>query len=174
MSSKHDITSTFVGVIDAPADAAYRAVVRLDPMDSITTRLSALGLEDHAVWAESSDASGLLEVAGRRELRFDLVWRFDVGLHARLTWRVRLDEDGSGRTLLSMTLAGRGNDPPSRDRLLASWPLIETLVAAQSRSLRRAVDDYLEELVESEAPRLRVVGGAAGTLRQRCLPVAQS
>jgi hypothetical protein len=40
MSSSQDITSTFVGVIDGPADAAYHAVVRLDPMHS---RLRVVG-----------------------------------------------------------------------------------------------------------------------------------
>jgi hypothetical protein len=155
----HDVSSTYVGMIDADPGAAYAALAALDPMRSLATRLSALGIDDRAIWAESPHALGLVETDGRCELLYSLVWRFGTERqHARLTWRIRLDDDGRGGTRLSIAMQARGSDATSRDRVFAAWPLVETIAIQHAKGLRRAVEDYADDPAELEAPRLRAVG----------------
>jgi hypothetical protein len=154
----HDVTSTFVQTIDIDRGEAYERLSRIDPMRSLANRLSALGVDDRAIWAKCPQALGLVGADGRRELRFSLIWRFDRnGRHATLSWRVRVDEDGWGGSLVSLRLQARGSDAEARRRLLASWPLVETIAHQHARGLRRAVEGYAEESFEAEAPRLRAV-----------------
>ena len=102
---------------------------QIDPMRSLADRLSALGLDDRAIWSKTG------------ELDYALVWRFAEG-HARLDWRITVDADGAGRTMLTVKLAARGSDPAARARTLAAWTLLEELAQAHTRRLARTLDDY--------------------------------
>ena len=89
---------------------------------------------------------------------FSLIWRFDGrGGHATLAWRIRVDEDAEGRTVLTTRFGGRGSDAESRRRVLASWMLVEELARSHARRLARTIEDYAEEARATELTRLRVV-----------------
>ncbi len=64
-AKRYDVTSTYCGTVHADRGAAYGALMRLDPMRSLSNRLSALGIGDRAIWAESSQALGLEASDGR-------------------------------------------------------------------------------------------------------------
>ncbi len=154
----YDVTSTYVSTVDVAPRTAYTRLMALDPMRSLATRLSALGIEDRAMWAESPDALGLVGSDGNRELLFSLVWRFgESAAHAKLTWRIRLDDDTWGGTAMSVTIRGRGSDPEASRRVLAGWPVVETLALEHARGLRRAVERSADRPAERDAPRLRLV-----------------
>jgi hypothetical protein len=158
----YQLSSTYVATIDAGIEEAYEAFLQIDPMGSLATRLSALGVDDRAIWAESSEATGLTDTDGARELGFSLLWRFGPpGQTARIGWRVRLDEDGVGRTVLSIVIRGRASDGEAGKRIVAGWPLVETIALQHAKSLRRAVDEYTDDRFEAEAPRRRAVLSAA-------------
>ena len=57
-------------------EAAREVLAQIDPMRSLADRLSALGLDDRAIWSKTA-----------RELAYALVWRFGATGHARLDWR---------------------------------------------------------------------------------------
>jgi hypothetical protein len=150
MTPTYDVTSSFVQAIDADRDEAYQVLARIDPMRSLADRLSGLGLDDRALWCESVAARG------EHERAFSLIWRFDGnGSHARLDWRLRVDEDATGRAVLATKLAARGSDEPSRKRVLQSWLLVEELARGHVRRLGRMLEDYAEDDYVAEAPRLR-------------------
>jgi hypothetical protein len=153
----YDATSTYVGTIDAPREEAYAILIGLDPMRTLATRLAALGIDDRAMWAESRDALGLVGTDGRREVLFSLVWRFgEAGMHAKLTWRIRLDDDNWGGTAMTVTIRARGSDAEASERVRGSWPVVETLALEHAKGLRRAVERNAEEAYETDAPRLRL------------------
>jgi hypothetical protein len=157
MAPAYDVTSTLVQTIETDRDQAYEVLARIDPMRSFANRLAALGVDDRALWCESNGTLGLLGSDGRRELRFRLTWRFDdQGRHATVDWRISVDEDAWGGTVLTTRLAARSSDVEARERVLATWLLVEELARGHARRLARAVEDHAEESVV-EVPRLRAV-----------------
>jgi hypothetical protein len=163
-SATYDLTSSFVQTIDADPDRVYEALVRTDPRRSIADRLTALGLDDRALWAESPATLGAAGWDDPKELGYSLVWRFDRdGRRATLTWRITVTEDAAGRTVLATRLAARGSDDEARRRVFASWPLVEELARGHARRLARSLEDYVNEdaydaaPTVANAPRLRVV-----------------
>ena len=131
--TRNDVTSSFARAIDADRGATEAALGRIDPMRSLADRLSALGLDDRAMWARGSE-----------ELSYQLVWRFGAdGGHAKLVWRLAVNTDGAGRTVLSVRLEGRGSDANARSRMLSSWTVLEELAESHSRRLARTVDDLV-------------------------------
>jgi hypothetical protein len=161
-TTEHHLTSTCVATIDAGIEAGYEAFLAIDPMSSLAKRLSALGVDDRAIWAESSEATGLTDADGARELGFSLLWRFGPpGQTARIGWRVRLDEDGAGRTVLTITVRGRASDGEAGKRIVAGWPIVETIALEHAKSLRRAVDEYPGDRFADERPLKLAVLNAA-------------
>jgi hypothetical protein len=157
-AKRYDVTTTYCGTVHADRDAAYGALMRLDPMRSLSNHLSALGVGDRAIWAGSSQALGLEASDGRRELLFGLVWRFGQGAqHAKLTWRVQLDTGARGETHVSVSVRAQGSDAEARNRVLASWPLVESIALQHAKGLRRAIEDHVDEGSELARPRLRLV-----------------
>jgi hypothetical protein len=148
MTRMYDVSSTFVHTIDADNGTAQEVLASIDPMRSLADRLSALGLDDRAIW--STDG----------ELGYTLIWRFggDQG-HARLDWRLSLEPGEADRTTLAVRLGARGSDPDARVRVLRSWLLFEELAQSHAAGLARMIDDYAEEAPEPvAAPRLMAVG----------------
>jgi hypothetical protein len=145
----YDVTSSFVQIVDAEPYKAREVLQGIDAMRSLADRLSALGLDDRALWCEGSE-----------ELTYRLVWRFGPdGGTARLDWKFSTGADGAGRTTLKLELAGRGGDTDARGRLLSSWPLLEELAVGHARRLARAVGDYANENeYDRVTPDLRAVG----------------
>ena len=142
----YDVTSSFVHAVDADRDEAREVLAQIEPMRSLADRLSALGLDDRAVWAESS------------ELTYSLVWRFGAEGHARLDWRISVERAAGGRTVLTVKLSARGSNEETAGRVLRSWTLVEELVQAHTRRLARTLDDYANADDYSVAPaRLRAV-----------------
>lgn len=145
MNTTSDIASSFVQTLDAERIAATEILGRIDPMRSLADRLSALGLDDRALWSTNG------------ELTYSLVWRLPRG-HARIDWRIEVSSDGNGRTMLTLKLTGRGSDAAARGRLLTAWTLLEELAQAHTRRLARMLDDYATADAYSVAPQqLRAV-----------------
>jgi hypothetical protein len=159
----YHLTSTYVATIDAGIEAASEAFRAIDPMSSLATRLSALGVDDRAVWVESSEATDLTDADSACELGFALLWRFGPpGQTARIGRRVRLSEDGAGRTVLSIAIRARASDDEAGKRIVAGWPIVETIALEHAKSLRRAVDEYAADPCKAERPRrLAVLSPAA-------------
>jgi hypothetical protein len=144
--TSYDVTGSFVHIVDADRDEAREVLGQIDPMRSLADRLSALGLDDRAVWTESG------------ELTYSLVWRFGAGGHARLDWRISVEPAAAGRTVLTVKLGARGSNEETARRLLRSWTLVEELAQAHTRRLARTLDDYANADDYSVAPaRLRAV-----------------
>jgi hypothetical protein len=149
MRAKDHPTSTYVATIEASIDAAYDAFTTLDPMSSLTSRLCALGVDAHAVRAESPGPSG----DGEREVRFRLLWPFGAsGESAQVDWHVRLTDDGAGGTVLSIVIHARASAEQAGGRIVAGWPIIESIALEHAKSLRRAVDEYEADPSEAEQP----------------------
>jgi hypothetical protein len=142
--TQYDVTSSFVQIVDADRSEAEEVLARISPMRSLADRLSALGLDDRAVWTESPDA---------RE--YTLVWRFGEDSNARLDWRLSLETDGSDRTTLTVRLGGRGGGKDGRARMLKSWSFVEELALAHARRLARTIGEYANA-DEYEAAPLRL------------------
>jgi hypothetical protein len=149
MTRTYDVTSSFVQTISADPDAAAHVLATADPMRSLVDRLMALGLDDRAIWCRTG------------ELTHSLIWRFgpDAG-HARIDWRLTVEMDGAGRTMLSVEVGGRGSDPDARVRVLRAWLLVEELSRGHASRLARMVEDYAEEdePTATAAPMLVAVG----------------
>jgi hypothetical protein len=136
------LTSTYVATIDADIETAREALRAIDPMSPLATRLSALGLDDRAVWVESSE-TGLTDPEGAPELGFSLLWRLGPpDQTARIAWQIRLSEDGVDRTVLSIAIHAQASDSKAGKRITAGWPIIETITREHAKRLRRALDDY--------------------------------
>jgi hypothetical protein len=132
---QYDVTSSFTQIVDTEPGQAREVLAQIEPMRSLADRLSALGLDDRALWCEGSE-----------ELSYRLIWRFGVdGANALLDWRLSVTADGAGRAAVTLELAGRGSDTDARGRVLSSWPLLEELAEAHARRLARALDDYADE-----------------------------
>jgi hypothetical protein len=158
----YQLSSTYVATIDAGIEEAYEAFQQIDPMRSLAMRLSALGVDDRALWAESSEATGLTDADGAHELGFSLLWRFGPpGQTARIGWRVRLSEDGVGRTMLSIAVRARASNGEAGERVVAGWPIVETIALQHAKSLRRAVDEYTADPFEAARPERRALLHAA-------------
>ena len=145
----YDITSSFTQTVDAGSREAREVLGEIDPMRSLADRLSALGLDDRALWSEGSE-----------ELSYRLIWRFGTdGGNALFDWRLSVSTDGAGNTALTLKLAGRGSDPEARSRVLSSWPLLEELAEGHTRRLARALNDYASDdyAYEFARPELRAV-----------------
>ena len=153
------LTSAFRISIDAGLEAAHDALQAIDPIASLTQRLSALGVDDRAVWVESPAAAGPTDTGGEPDFGFSLLWRFGPPAEtAQISWRIRLSEDGVARTLLSILLSAQASNRDADTRLMMSWPMIETIALAHARGLRRAVDEYTDDPYESkQRPRLALV-----------------
>lgn len=148
MTRTYDVSSTFVHTIEADHRTAREILASIDPMRSLADRLSALGLDDRAIWS----ANG--------ELGYSLIWRFggDRG-HARLDWQLALQPTGAGTTALSVRLGARGSDPDARIRVLRSWLLFEELAESHTAGLARMVADHADDApLSAETPRLLAVG----------------
>ncbi len=148
MTRTYDVSSTFVHTIDADDGTAREVLASIDPMRSLADRLSALGLDDRAIWSTDS------------ELDYTLIWRFggDQG-HARLDWRLSLESRGADRAALIVRLGARGSNPDARIRVLRAWLLFEELAQGHAAGLVRMIDDYAEDAPEPvAAPRLMAVG----------------
>ena len=97
--TRYDVNSSFVQIVDVQASEVREVLSRINPMRSLADRLSALGLDDRAMWCQGSE-----------ELSYQLIWRFGAGGEtAKLVWRLSVDTDGAGRTVLSVRLGGRGD-----------------------------------------------------------------
>jgi hypothetical protein len=148
MTRTYDVSSTFVHTIDADHGTAQEVLAGIDAMRSLADRLSALGLDDRAIWS----ANG--------ELGYSLIWRFgdDQG-HARLDWQLALQPTGAGRTALTVRLGARGSDSDARIRVLRAWLLFEQLAESHAAGLARMIGDHAEDAVQPvAAPRLLAVG----------------
>jgi hypothetical protein len=148
MTPSYDVTSTFVNTIDVNPEEAYEVLASIDPMRSLADRLSALGLDDHAIWS----SGGALE--------HRLIWRFggDRG-HARIDWQIAVERNSRGGTVLTTKVGGRGSDEDARKRILGGWLLVEEMARAHARRLAGMLEEYAEEDA-SAAPRpLRLVVG---------------
>jgi hypothetical protein len=131
----YDVTSSFTQIVETDPGKAREVLAQIEPMRSLADRLSALGLDDRALWCEGSE-----------ELGYRLIWRFDAeGANALLDWRLSVAADGAGRTVVTLKLAGRGSDTDARGRVLSSWPLLEELAEGHTRRLARALEDYSDE-----------------------------
>jgi len=131
--TRNDVTSSFVQIVDVDPSQAREVLSSINPMRSLADRLSALGLDDRAMWARGSE-----------ELSYQLVWRFGAdGGHAKLVWRLSVHADGAGRTVLGVRLEGRGSDTKARSRMLSSWTFLEELAESHARRLARTVDDFV-------------------------------
>ena len=158
----HDLTSTYVATIDAGIGAASEALRTIDPMASLAARLSALGVDDRAVWARA--ASGAGDAGGASGLGFALLWRFGPsGQTARVAWQIRLSEDGVGRTVLSVGIRARASDHEARSRIAAAWPIVETIALAHARGLHGACEEYAGDPLPDRAAE------EAGSDARRCL-----
>ncbi len=148
MTRSYDVTSTFVQTIEADRVVAEHVLATTDPMRSLVVRLTALGLDDRAIWSTGGPTHSL-------------IWRFgpDAG-HARIDWTLTVESDGAGRTVLSVKAGGRGSDPDARARVLRAWLLVEELSRSHAGRLARMVEDYAEEdePAVATAPRLVAVG----------------
>jgi len=148
MTRTYDVSSTFVHTIDADQATAQEVLATTDPMRSLADRLSALGLDDRAIWS-ADGAKG-----------YSLIWRFggDQG-HARLDWQLALQPTGAGRTALTVRLGARGSDPDARIRVLRSWLLFEELAEGHAAGLARMIGEYAEDALRPvAAPQLAAVG----------------
>lgn len=146
MTTQPDMTSTFVQKIDAEPVHAAAVLGRIDPMRTLADRLSALGVDDRAIWSRTG------------ALAHRLIWRFGAdGGHVRLDWQLAVGTDGAGEALLTMRVAAYGSDENARVRVLRSWLLVEELARSHARGLARMLGDYAEEAA-APAPRLRAVG----------------
>ena len=146
--TRYDVNSSFVQIVDVEASEAREVLSRINPMRSLADRLSALGLDDRAMWSQ-----------GTEELSYQLIWRFGAdGETAKLVWRLSVQTDGAGRTVLSVRLGGRGSNPAARAKMLSSWTLLEELADGHTRRLARTLDDYVnEDEYEVSRPQLRAV-----------------
>ena len=147
-NTSYDVTSSFARAVDADCGTVEELLGRIDPMRSLADRLSALGLDDRAIWS----ADG--------ELGYTLIWRFgdDQG-HARLDWKLALQPTGAGRTALTVKLGACGSDPAARIRVLRSWLLFEELAEGHAAGLARMVGEYAEDAPQPvAAPQLVAVG----------------
>jgi len=147
--TRNDVTSSFVQIVDVDPSQAREVLSSINPMRSLADRLSALGLDDRAMWARGSE-----------ELSYQLVWRFGAdGGHAKLVWRLSVHTDGAGRTVLSVRLGARGSDPDARIRVLRSWRLFEELAEGHASGLARMIGEYAEDALQPvAAPQLVAVG----------------
>ena len=165
MTARNDIraSTTYAAPVDAQVAAAYEALLRIDPMASFAARLSALGVDDRVVWADSPVATGLTDTDGRRELGFSLVWRFGPpGQTARIRWRISLGTDGSGRTMLRVQVRASAADEEAGRRIASAWSIVETIALEHAKVLRNAVDALTEDPPAAREPlRLSVVSVAA-------------
>jgi hypothetical protein len=147
------LTSTYIATLDAGFDASCEALHATDPMSLLATRLSALGLDDRAVWAESSETTGLADTCGGPELGFSVLWRFGPpGQTARIGWRIRLSENGVGRTTLSISIRARASDDEAGERISVGWPIVETITLEHARGVRRALDEYAVDRCDVDRP----------------------
>jgi hypothetical protein len=142
----YDVTSSFTQIVDADREESRKVLSRIDPMRTLADRLSALGLDDRAIWSRNG------------ELSSTLIWRFGDGGRARLDWKISAERCSNGRTMLTLRLAGRGSNTAARAGMLAGWTLIEEMAQAHIRRLARTLDDYANADDFSVAPpRLRAV-----------------
>jgi hypothetical protein len=158
----YHLSSSYATTIDASIEAAYEAFLAIDPMDALATRLAALGVDDRALWAESSEATGLTDTDGARELGFSLLWRFGPpDQTARIGWRVRLSEDGVGRTVVSIAIRANASNGEAGRRIASGWPIVETIALQHAKGLGRVVDEYTSDRFEDPRPvRLAVLSAA--------------
>ena len=141
--TRNDVTSSFVQIVDVDPSQAHEVLSSINPMRSLADRLSALGLDDHAIWSQTG------------ALTYTMMWRFgSCREHARFDWHLAVGSDGAGRTVLTVKLSGRGSDPAARARMLTSWTLLEELAQAHTRRLARTLDDYANADDYSVAPPL--------------------
>ena len=148
MTRTYDVSSTFVHTIDTDQATAQEVLASTDPMRSLADRLSALGLDDRAIWSPNGERG------------YTLIWRFggDQG-HARLDWQLALQPTGAGRTALTVRLGARGSDPDARIRVLRSWLLFEQLAESHAAGLARMIGEYAEDALQpAAAPQLVAVG----------------
>jgi hypothetical protein len=151
-ADKHDAAGTYATKIDAD-DGAYEALLALEPMSSLASRLSALGIDARAVSEKTSETASRGEADGARERRFTILWRPGPrGEIARISWRFRLSESADGATLLSLAVRARAADDAGRKRVVAGWPALEAIALAHAKGLRRAIDDYADDPSEAERP----------------------
>jgi hypothetical protein len=136
-ATESQLSSTYVATLDAGVEDAYDAFRAIDPVSSLAARLCALGIGEREIWVEPSGVSGLIDTHDGGDLGFGLLWRFERAGHtARIGWRVRLGEDGEGRTVLSITMRVRPSDDEARKRRSRAGPS-----SRRSRSsTRRACD----------------------------------
>jgi hypothetical protein len=148
MSRNYDVTSTFVNTIDVNPEEAYEVLASIDPMRTLAGRLSALGLDDHAIWSSGG--------------AFDhrLIWRFGPGRgHARIDWQLSVERNSRGGTVLTTRVRGRGSDEDARKRILGGWLLVEEMARAHAHRLAGMIEEYAEEDASVAPQPLRLVVG---------------
>jgi hypothetical protein len=148
MTPNYDVTSTFVNTIDVDPDEAHEVLASIDPMRTLADRLSALGLDDRAIWSR----------AGALEHR--LIWRFGPGRgHVRIDWQIVAERNSRGGTVLTTKVRGHGSDAEARKRVLGGWLLVEEMARAHARRLAGMLEDYAEEDASAVPRPLRLVVG---------------
>lgn len=156
------LSNTFVATIDTALEAASDAAFAIDPTSSLATRLRALGLDDRVLLVKPSRPAPRTAAHRAPELGFDLLWRFGPPrVTTRIAWRARLDEDGIGRTLLTITVRAQASNEEASKRSTAAWPIIETIAREHARQWRRAVAEWADDRWEAERPPRRAAGPAA-------------
>jgi hypothetical protein len=134
----HHITSTTAVPVAVSADAARRAVKRLDLGAPAIRALHALGLDSR--------------VTGRPgALQFGLAGSSD-GVEVSVTVAIEGKSDDS--CVLTITTAFRATDDQARVHLLDAWTIIGPLAGQLARRAARTVRDYAER-DEIEAGALR-------------------
>jgi hypothetical protein len=67
-----------------------------------------------------------------------------------------------GRTVLSIAIRSRASDDEAGKRMVAGWPIVETIALEHGKGSRRAVDEYATDPCEAERPlRLAVLSAVA-------------
>ena len=64
--------------------------------------------------------------------------------------------------MLSIAIRARASDDEAGKRIVAGWPIVETIALEHAKSSRRAVDEYAADPCEAERPpKLAVLNAAA-------------
>lgn len=148
MKQMYDVTSSFVHVLDADRAQAEEVLAQIDPMRSLADRLSALGLDDRAVWSRGAEPG-----------THTLAWRFGPAGYGRLDWELSVTSDARDRAVLTVRLGARGSTPEARTQVLRAWLFVEELAAGHARRLARTIGEYANA-DEYDAPPLSLFRAA--------------
>lgn len=147
------LSSTYVSTIDGRIEDAYEALLQIDPM---ATRLSALGVENRAIWCESSEATGLTDADGAQSSGSACSGGSALAARPRGSAGGRLTQDGAGRAVFSTLVRATASNGEAGKRVVALWPLVETIALEHAKGLRRAIDTYTEDAFAADWRQVRL------------------